>query len=107
PQCRLLLHQPASLYRQLGRPDAVAAIAVKIRALASVDPAALAQFYEQQGQLEEAAAICRKLAEQSTDPQAKSNAWQSLASLSARQEHYTDAVAATQQAIAALQSSDN
>src|ERR1035441_5481616 len=75
----------ASLYRQLGRPDAVAAIAVKIRALASVDPAALARFYEQQGQLEEAAAICRRLAEQSTDPQAKSNAWQSLARLSARQ----------------------
>jgi hypothetical protein len=96
----------ASLYRQLGRPDAVAAIAVKLRALASNDPAALAQFYDQQGQLEEAAAIYRKLAEQS-DPQARPNALQSLAYICARQEHYPDAVAATQQAIAALQSSDN
>jgi tetratricopeptide (TPR) repeat protein len=97
----------ASLYRQLGRPDAVAAIAVKIRALASGDPTALAQFYEQQGQLEEAAAIYRTLAEQPADAQAKSNAWQSLANLYARQERYPDAVAATQQAFAALQSSNN
>jgi tetratricopeptide (TPR) repeat protein len=96
----------ARLYRQLGRPDAVAAIAVKIRALASNDQTALAQFYEQQGQLEEAAAIYRKLAEQSADPQARANAWQSLANLDSRQENYSDAVAATQQAIAALQSSD-
>ena len=96
----------ASLYRQLGRPDAVAAIAVKFRALASRDPAALAQFYDHQGQLDEAAAIYRTLAEQPADPQAKSNALQSLAYICARQEHYPDAVAATQQAIAALQSSD-
>jgi len=52
----------ASLYQQLGRPDAVAAIALKIRTLASNDQAALAQFCEQNGQLEEAAAIYRKLA---------------------------------------------
>jgi len=97
----------ASLYRQLGRPDAVAAIAVKVRALASNDPTALAQFYEQQGQLEEAAAIYRTLTEQPADPQTKSNAWQSLANIYARQERFTDAVAATQQAIAALQSSDD
>src|ERR1039457_5292848 len=96
----------ASLYRQLGRPNAVAAIAVKIRALASNNQTALAQFYEQQGQLDEAAAIYRTLAEQ-PDPQARSNALQSLASVYARQEHYADAVAATQQVIAALQSSDN
>lgn len=96
----------ADLYRQLGRPDAVAAIAVKIRLLASNDQAALAQFYEQNGQLEEAAAIYRKLAEQPADPQAGASAWQSLANLYARQEHYTDAAAAIRQAIAALQSSD-
>ena len=96
----------ASLYRQLGRPDAVSAIAVKIRALASNDPAALAQFYDQQGQLDQAAAIYRTLAEQS-DPEARPNALQSLANVYARQEHYTDAVDAAQQAIAALESSDN
>src|ERR1035441_7957849 len=54
----------AGLYRQLGRRDAVAAVAEKIRGLASTDQAALVQFYEQQGQLDEAAAVCRKLAEQ-------------------------------------------
>jgi tetratricopeptide (TPR) repeat protein len=96
----------AELYQQLGRPDAVAAIAVKIRTLGSNDESALAQFYEQRGQFEEAAAIYQKLAEQSVDPQAKVNAWQSLANLAARQEHYTDAIAAARQAIAAVQSSD-
>jgi tetratricopeptide (TPR) repeat protein len=96
----------AGLYRQLGRPDAVAAIAVKIRALASNDPAALARFYEQQGQLAEAADIYRKLADQSADPQARSNALQSLANLYARQERYTDAVATERQAIAAMPSPD-
>jgi tetratricopeptide (TPR) repeat protein len=96
----------ASLYRQLGRPDAVTAIAVKIRALASNNQTALAQFYEQQGQLEEAAAIYRTMAEQSADPQATANAWQSLANVYERQERYADAVAAVQQAITTLQSSD-
>ncbi|SPE43506.1 exported hypothetical protein [Candidatus Sulfopaludibacter sp. SbA3] len=41
----------ADLYRQLGRPDAVAAVAIKIRALSASDPMALAQFYMQQGRL--------------------------------------------------------
>jgi len=97
----------ADLYQQLGRPDAVAAIALKIRSLAANDETALAQFYEQHGQFDEAAAMYKKLAEQSTDPQAKTNAWQSLANIYARQEHYSDAVAAIQQAIAAVQSADN
>jgi tetratricopeptide (TPR) repeat protein len=96
----------ASLYRQLGRPDAVAAIAVKIHVIASNDPVTLAQFYDQQGQLAEAAAIYRQLAEQSTDPQATANAWQSLANVYARQQRYTDAVTAEQQAIAAVPSPD-
>ncbi len=96
----------AGLYRQLGRPDAVAAIAVKIRTLAANNPATLARFYEQHGPLEQAAAIYRKLADQQADPQAKANALQSLANLDARQEHFTDAIAATRQAIAAIQTSD-
>ena len=97
----------ADLYQQLGRPDAVAAIAVKIRTLASNDQSALAQFYEQRGWLEEAAAIYRKLAEQAAEPPAKANAWQSLANVEGRQEHYSDAISATQEAISAVQSSDN
>jgi tetratricopeptide (TPR) repeat protein len=99
--------QLADLYQKLGRPDAVAAVAVKMRALASNDETALARFYEQRGQFEEAAAIYKKLAEQTADPYAKANGWQSLANLYAGQEHYTDAIAAIQQAIAAVQSSDN
>ena len=97
----------ADLYQRLGRPDAVAAVAAKIRALGTNDTAALARFYEQQGQLEEAAAAYKKTAEQSTDAQAKGNAWQSLANLYAGQEHYTDAVAAMKQAIATVEASDN
>ena len=96
----------ADLYQQLGRPDAVAAIAVKVRTLASNDQSALARFYEQHGQVDEAAAIYKKLAEQAADPQAKANAWQSLANLDARQEHYTGAIDAIQQAIAAVESAD-
>jgi tetratricopeptide (TPR) repeat protein len=100
-------NQLADLYQQLGRPDAVAAIGVKIRVHASNGETELAQFYERHGQLEEAAAIYKKLAEQSADPQAKTDGWQALANLDARQERYTDAIAATQQAIAAAQSSDD
>jgi tetratricopeptide (TPR) repeat protein len=96
----------ADLYQQLGRPDAVAAIAVKIRTLGPNDESALARFYEQRGQFEEAAAIYQKLTEQSANPQGKAMAWQSLANLDARQEHFADAVAATRQAMAAVQSSE-
>jgi tetratricopeptide (TPR) repeat protein len=97
----------ASVYQRLGRPDAVAAIAVKIRALAANDESALARFYEEHAQFDEAAAIYKKLAEQATDAQAGTAAWQSLANLYAVQERYTDAAAAMQKAIAAAQSVDN
>ncbi len=96
----------ADLYQQLGRPDAVAAVAARIRTLAANDPTALARFYEQRGQLDDAAAIYQKAAEQSADPQVKASAWQALASLDQRQQRYSDAAAALQQAIAALESSD-
>jgi tetratricopeptide (TPR) repeat protein len=97
----------ASVYQQLGRPDAVAAIAVKIRALAANDELAVARFYEEHGQFDEAAAIYKKVAEKSADAQTRANAWQSLAGLYGRQERYTDAVAAMQQAISDTQSADN
>ena len=97
----------ADLYQRLGRPDAVAAVAAKIRALGSTDKGALARFYEQQGQFEEAAAVYKKMAEQPADVQTRGNAWQSLANVYAGQEHYTDAVAAMKQAVAAVGASDN
>ena len=97
----------ADLYRELGRPDAIAAIAVKIRMLATNDELALARFYEQNGQPDEAAAIYKKLADQAADPQARLGAWQSLANVYANEERYTDAIACLQQAVAAAQASDN
>jgi hypothetical protein len=97
----------ADLYQRLGRPDAVAAVAAKIRALGSNDEGALARFYEQRGQFEEVASVYKKMAEQSADAQARGNAWQSLANLYGGQEHYTDAIAAMKQAIAAVEASDN
>ncbi|MDR3702425.1 MAG: hypothetical protein P4L56_22445, partial [Candidatus Sulfopaludibacter sp.] len=96
----------ADLYRQLGRPDAVASVAAKIRTLSTNDPAALARFYEQRGQLDDAAAIYRKTAEQSADPQMQASAWQALASLDQRQQRYSDAAAALQQALTVMESSD-
>lgn len=96
----------ADIYQQLGRPDAVAAIAMKIRSLASNDQSTLARFYAQHGRSEEAAAIYKALAEQTADALTRSFAWQSLAGLYSGQEHYTDAIAAIQQAIAAVGSSD-
>jgi tetratricopeptide (TPR) repeat protein len=97
----------ASVYQRLGRPDAVAAIAVKVRALAAKDEAAVARFYEEHGQPEEAAAIYKKLAEQSSEAQGRADAWQSLANVYIRQERFGDAVAAMQQAITAVQASGN
>ena len=96
----------ADLYQQLGRPDAIAAVAAKIRTLATSDPTALARFYEQRGQLSDAAAVYQKTAEQSADPQMQASAYQALASLDQRQQRYSDAAAALQQAIAIMESSE-
>ena len=97
----------ADLYQQLGRPDAVAAVVAKMRAVASKNEGQLAGYFEQHGQLEEAAAIYKKLAEQSADvPETQANSWQSLANIYSRQQHYADAIDAIQRAIAAVQSSD-
>jgi tetratricopeptide (TPR) repeat protein len=95
----------AELYQKLGRPDAVAATIVKMRALPGTDDAGVARFLEQRGQYDDAAAIYKKLTEQSSNPYTKSSAWESLARLYGRQEQYPDAVTAMQQAIAALPSS--
>ncbi len=97
----------ATLYQQLGRPEAAAAVASKILALSANDQPALAGFYEQHGQLDEAGAIYRKIAESSTDPQEVSNAWQSLANLDARQQRYNDAIDTMQKAVATVQQSGN
>jgi hypothetical protein len=97
----------ADLYQQLGRPDAVAAVALKIRELGADDQGALAQFFAQHGQVDEAAAVYKKMAEQSGDAQARGNAWHMLANLHASQEHYADAIGAMQKAIAAVEAADS
>ncbi|MGA2039473.1 MAG: tetratricopeptide repeat protein [Bryobacteraceae bacterium] len=97
----------ADLYQLLGRPDAATAIGVKLRTVATNNQLAVARFYEQHGQPEEAVAIYRTLAEESAEPLARSFAWQSLASLYSGQEHWTDAIAAIQQAIAAVELSND
>ena len=90
----------AQLYRQLGRLDAVSGLEAKIRAAA--DTGALAAFYDQNGQLDKEEEVLRTAAEQGADPQAKSNSWQTLANLEEREQKFKEAVAAEQQAIAAL-----
>jgi hypothetical protein len=96
----------ADIYHTLGRPDAMAALAPKIAALGPDAQLSLAQSYTNLGKFDEAAAIFRDVAEHAADPQTRVSAWQSLASGAARQQHSTDAVAAMENAIAAVQSSD-
>jgi hypothetical protein len=98
------------LYQQLGRPEAVAKTLTRMRALLNSDDAALASFYERQGQLDEAAAIYKKQAEQAAaNPQTEP--WQLVAPLQAlsglyqREQRYDEAAAAIQQAIAGLEAS--
>lgn len=95
--------QLADLYQQLGRPNAVAATIKRMIAIAK-DPGSSAQFYEQQGQLDEAAAIYRKQAEQA-DPLTRAGALQSLANVYQQEQRYPDAADALQQATAALNAS--
>ncbi len=96
----------ASLYQQLGRPEAAAAVRAKIVARSQNNDAALASFYESEGKLDEAAAIYRKQADQAgTDPLVARAALQSLANVYMREERYADAVATMQQAIANCEAS--
>jgi tetratricopeptide (TPR) repeat protein len=98
--------QLANLYQQLGRPEAAAGLEAKIRALAATQPSAVAQYFEQLGQFDKADAIYRQIAGESADPQARASAWQMVATNAARQQRFADAVAATGEAIAAVQSAE-
>ncbi len=94
----------AELYRRLGRTESLEGLEAKIRVLGATDPSALAAYYERSGELAEAVDIYRKMADDATEPAAKSDAWQNLARIAASQEHFADASSAIQQAIAAQQS---
>src|SRR5207244_3694118 len=85
--------QLADLYRQLGRPEAAAKIMALMRNLIQDDPRALAAFYEREGNLDEAVALYKKLAEQAVaNPQAQ--VWeeigplQSIANLYQREQRW-------------------
>lgn len=95
----------ANLYRQLGRPDAVEAVAAKIRAAAS-SPAELANFYQQIGNNEAAAEAYRQAVAEAKDPQAKISALHALANIYSAQQQPADAATAMEQAVAAAQQAE-
>src|SRR5712692_5650907 len=102
--------QLADLYRQLGRPEAAAKIVAKMRSLIQDDPRALAAFYEREGNLDDAVALYKKVAEQAAaNPQAQ--VWeevgplQSIANLYQRERRWDDAAATLEQAAGRLEAS--
>jgi hypothetical protein len=103
--------QLTELYRQLGRPDGVAAVLKKMRANDPISPV-LANYYENQGQLDEVAAIYKAQIEQAAAADPKSQPWQrlqplqSLAWLYQRDGRSSDAIALLQQGIASMAPDD-
>jgi tetratricopeptide (TPR) repeat protein len=102
--------QLSDLYRQLGRPEAAAKIVAKMRSLIQGDPRALAASYEREGNLDEAVALYKKLAEQAAaNPQAQ--VWeaigplQSIANLYQREQRSDDAATTLEQAASRLEAS--
>ncbi len=105
-----LFQRLSGLYRQLGRPGAAAAMTATLRDRSGANPMTLASMYEQQGQLDQAAAIYMKQAEQPANPAGSPpwtqvNAWQMLSNLYLRQQRFDDSIAAIDQALAVLQNS--
>jgi len=69
------------LYHQLGRPQDATAVLARIAAHVKNSDGLLASLYQQQGQIDEAAAIYKRQAAQAADPQQAANALQSLANM--------------------------
>jgi len=106
-----LYEQLATLYRQLGRPDAAAKATAKMRSLIQNDPGALAASYAEDGNIDQALALYQKqAAENSANPQAKPweivAPYQSMASLYQQEQRLPEAIAALQQGAARLDSSN-
>ncbi len=99
--------QLADLYQRLGRRDQAAAVLAKMKALpAQSNNWNLAQYYQQHGDLEEAAAIYRKQMEDSaSDPQQMLFPAQSLASMYEQMQRPDEAAAVLRETIAALDGS--
>jgi len=94
-----------NLYRTLGRPQDAAAVLARVAAHVKNSDGLLASLYQQQGQIDEAAAIYKRQAAEASVPQQAANAWQSLANLYQGAQRYADAAAAMQQAIGATEAS--
>ncbi|MGO9261070.1 MAG: tetratricopeptide repeat protein [Bryobacteraceae bacterium] len=103
PDATYIYQQLANLYRQLGRPEAADAVVAKVQAHFRSNPSALASFYYAAGQLEEAEALYKQLADQARNPQDAINALQSLANVYQQEGRADDAVATLQHAIAVAQ----
>ena len=95
----------AALYRELGRPEDAAKAVARMRSLLQNEPAALANSYEQSGDLDQARTLYQKQADAAA-ANPKAQPWevaaplQSIASLYEREERWSDAVAALDQAAA-------
>jgi tetratricopeptide (TPR) repeat protein len=103
PDATYIYQQLANLYRQLGRPEAADAVVAKVQARLRSNPSALASFYMQQGQLDEAEAVYKQLSDQARNPQDAINALQSLANVYQQEGRADDAVTTLQHAIAVAQ----
>jgi tetratricopeptide (TPR) repeat protein len=105
--------QLATLLRRMGKPDEASAVMAKFLARGDQNNRDImaAQYYEQIGELDQAAAIYRHKVDQAiADPQAPitdaTGALQMLANLYNNQQRYSDGVEALQQAASLLSSSN-
>lgn len=98
-----ILQQLARLYRQLGQPKSADAILARLQTRLQRNPSALASFYEGQGQLAEAEALYRQMADDAHSPMEANWPLQSLARVYARDDRPGDAAAAIGQAIDMLE----
>ena len=101
--------QLADLYQRLGRRDQAAAVVAKMKALpAQTSNFNLAQYYEQHGELEQAAAAYRKQIEDSaSDPGRMTFPAERLASVYQQMQRPDDAAAVLREAITAIDASGN
>lgn len=96
----------SELYRQLGRPQAVAALSAKIKKASEGNPYALASYYERQGNTDEAVKVYQQMGKDAAgDPQQSAGALQQLAYLYQREQRYDEAASAIRTAIATISSS--
>ena len=107
PDPSYIYRQLGDLYRLLGRPEDSAAALGKAQSRLRGNPSALASFYDQEGQIEEAEALYKQLADQARNPQDAVNALQSLVNIYQREGRPDDAVDALRSEIAAAQSAGN